>query len=80
MVVWDSSDAFGSEEQVANMFRFRNYEIDVQNHSWGNSTIQQLEERMYAHARDLEFEEAAHIRDQIGELKRGQFHPVIDAA
>ncbi len=43
-------------------------------------TIQQLEERMYAHARDLEFEEAAHIRDQIGELKRGQFHPVIDAA
>ena len=43
-------------------------------------TIQQLEERMYTHARDLEFEEAAHIRDQIGELKRGQFHPVIDAA
>ena len=43
-------------------------------------TIQQLEERMYAHARDLEFEEAAHIRDQIGELKRGQFHPIIDAA
>ena len=43
-------------------------------------TIQQLEERMYAHARDLEFEEAAHIRDQIEELKRGQFHPVIDAA
>ena len=43
-------------------------------------TIQQLEERMYAHARDLEFEEAANIRDQIGELKRGQFHPVIDAA
>jgi len=43
-------------------------------------TIQQLEERMYAHARDLEFEEAAQIRDQIGELKRGQFHPVIDAA
>lgn len=43
MVVWDSSDAFGSEEQVANMFRFRNNEIDVQNHSWGNSTIQQLE-------------------------------------
>jgi protein-arginine kinase activator protein McsA len=35
---------------------------------------------MYAHARDLEFEEAAHIRDQIAELKRGQFRPVIAAA
>ena len=42
--------------------------------------ITQLEDRMYAHARDLEFEEAAHIRDQIAELKRGQFHPVIAAA
>ena len=42
--------------------------------------IVQLEDRMYAHARDLEFEEAAHIRDQIAELKRGQFRPVIAAA
>ena len=29
---------------------------------------------------NLEFEEAAHIRDQIAELKRGQFRPVIAAA
>ncbi|HCK77074.1 MAG TPA: excinuclease ABC subunit B [Gammaproteobacteria bacterium] len=42
--------------------------------------IAQLEDKMYAHARDLEFEEAAHVRDQIAELKRGQFHPVIAAA
>ena len=42
--------------------------------------IVQLEDRMYAHARDLEFEEAAHVRDQIAELKRGQFRPVIAAA
>ena len=42
--------------------------------------IVELEDRMYAHARDLEFEEAAHIRDQIAELKRGQFRPVIAAA
>ena len=43
-------------------------------------TIQQLEEKMYTHARDLEFEQAAQLRDQITELKRGQFHPVIEAA
>ena len=43
-------------------------------------TIQQLEEKMYAHARDLEFEQAAQLRDEITALKRGQFHPVIEAA
>ncbi|MDP6677981.1 MAG: S8 family serine peptidase [Verrucomicrobiota bacterium] len=43
LVVWDSSDQFGTEEAVADMFQFRNNEIAVQNHSWGNSTIQQLE-------------------------------------
>ena len=43
-------------------------------------TIQQLAEKMYAHARDLEFEQAAQLRDQITALKRGQFHPVIEAA
>ena len=42
--------------------------------------IHQLEEKMYAYARDLEFEEAARIRDEISELKHGQFHPVIAAA
>ncbi|MCZ6771832.1 MAG: UvrB/UvrC motif-containing protein, partial [Proteobacteria bacterium] len=31
--------------------------------------VKQLEERMYRHARDLEFEEAAHIRDEIAALK-----------
>jgi len=39
-----------------------------------------LEEKMYDHARDLEFEQAAQLRDQITALKRGQFHPVIEAA
>ena len=29
----------------------------------------ELEERMYRHARDLEFEEAARVRDQIHRLK-----------
>jgi excinuclease ABC subunit B len=32
--------------------------------------IQQLEKQMYRHARDLEFEEAASIRDQISELRQ----------
>ena len=31
--------------------------------------VKQLEERMYRHARDLEFEEAARIRDEIAALK-----------
>jgi excinuclease ABC subunit B len=31
--------------------------------------IKQLEEQMYRHARDLEFEEAARLRDQIHEIR-----------
>ena len=31
--------------------------------------IQELEQRMYQHARDLEFEEAARIRDQLHRLR-----------
>jgi excinuclease ABC subunit B len=31
--------------------------------------IQELEQRMYQHARDLEFEDAAYLRDQIRKLK-----------
>ena len=31
--------------------------------------LKRLEEKMYQHARDLEFEEAAQIRGQIGKLK-----------
>jgi excinuclease ABC subunit B len=32
--------------------------------------IQKLEKRMYEHARDLEFEEAAQLRDEVAELRR----------
>ena len=31
--------------------------------------IRQLEEQMYQHARDLEFERAAEIRDEIARIK-----------
>ena len=31
--------------------------------------LKQLEDRMYKHARDLEFEDAARVRDQIRKLK-----------
>jgi excinuclease ABC subunit B len=31
--------------------------------------VQQLEKRMYQHARDLEFEQAAQLRDEINELR-----------
>ena len=33
--------------------------------------VKQLEQQMYAHARDLEFEEAARVRDQIRHLQAG---------
>jgi excinuclease ABC subunit B len=35
--------------------------------------LRQLEERMYRHARDLEFEEAARLRDEIADIKRSLF-------
>ena len=34
-----------------------------------SATVKTLEEDMYKHARDLEFEEAAVMRDQIEEIK-----------
>jgi len=42
-VVWDAGDSFGSELEVANMFKYRVNDIHVQNHSWGSSSIVQLE-------------------------------------
>ncbi|MCB1747440.1 MAG: excinuclease ABC subunit UvrB [Gammaproteobacteria bacterium] len=41
--------------------------------------IRQLEERMYRHARDLEFEEAARLRDEIGALKAGALEMPVGA-
>ena len=38
--------------------------------------IDALEQQMYEHARNLEFEEAAVIRDRLGELKREKFQGV----
>ncbi len=35
--------------------------------------LKELENRMYAHARDLEFEEAARVRDEIAALKEQHF-------
>lgn len=36
--------------------------------------IKKLEQRMYKHARNLEFEEAANVRDQINNIKEKIFH------
>ena len=33
--------------------------------------VRKLEQQMYTHARDLEFEEAARIRDQIHHIQTG---------
>ena len=43
LVVWTAGDDFGTEEQVADMFQYRNDAVHVQNHSWGSSTIEQLD-------------------------------------
>ena len=42
-VVWDAGDSFGTELEVANMFKHRVDAIHVQNHSWGSSSIEQLD-------------------------------------
>ena len=34
-----------------------------------SARIRQLEQKMYQHARDLEFEEAAAVRDQLHRIK-----------
>ena len=38
-----------------------------------NAKLKELENRMFEHARDLEFEEAARLRDEITALKESQF-------
>ena len=38
-----------------------------------NAKLKQLETRMYEHARDLEFEEAARVRDEISDIKEQYF-------
>ena len=43
LVVWDAGDDFGTEEEIADMFQYRNDRIAVQNHSWGTSTSAQLD-------------------------------------
>ena len=43
LVVWDAVDNFGTEEEIADMFQYRNDRIAVQNHSWGLSTSAQLD-------------------------------------
>ena len=47
------------------------YDISMEAAPVGNiaKELKRLEERMYQHARDLEFEEAAQTRDQIGKLR-----------
>ncbi len=42
--------------------------------------LKRLEDRMYQHARNLEFEEAAQLRDRIEALKKNQFIEVIKAS
>ena len=43
LVVWDAGDNFGTEEEIADMFQYRNDRIAVQNHSWGSYTSAQLD-------------------------------------
>ena len=42
--------------------------------------IETLEKRMYRHARDLEFEEAARLRDEINEARHQGFQRARDLA
>ncbi len=44
-----------------------------------NSLLQKLEKRMYEHARNLEFEQAAQVRDDIEAIKERYFKNLPDA-
>jgi subtilisin family serine protease/subtilisin-like proprotein convertase family protein len=41
-VVWDAGDNLVDEERLMDMFQFRSDLVGVQNHSWGNASVQQL--------------------------------------
>ena len=43
LVIWTAGDDFGTEEEVADMLQYRNDAVHIQNHSWGSSTIEQLD-------------------------------------
>ena len=45
------------------------YEYSRMTPEQGMKKVRQLEQKMYKHAKDLEFEEAARIRDEITRLK-----------
>jgi excinuclease ABC subunit B len=45
------------------------YEYSRMTPEQGMKKMRQLEQKMYKHAKDLEFEEAARIRDEITRLK-----------
>jgi excinuclease ABC subunit B len=45
------------------------YEAELRSPSEITKRIRQLEEKMYQLARDLEFEAAAQMRDEIGKLR-----------
>ncbi len=46
------------------------FDVDTNNPKALFKQIAELEEKMYAHARDLEFEDAARLRDQIEQLRQ----------
>jgi len=48
---------------------------DVHNPAEMTKTISKLEKEMYSHAKNLEFEEAAAIRDTIEHLRDGMLKP-----
>lgn len=42
LVIFDSTDSLGTEEQVMDAFQYRSNIVSVQNHSWGNASTPQL--------------------------------------
>ena len=42
LVIFDAFDNIASEEELMDMFQYRSNVVSVQNHSWGNSGIDQL--------------------------------------
>ena len=67
------SEKAGQEAEKLERDSQRQAELDVMSEKDVAREIKRLEKLMMTHAKDLEFEKAAHVRDQLGQLRAQAF-------
>ena len=67
------SEKAGQEAEKLERDSQRQAELDAMNEKDVAREIKRLEKLMMTHAKDLEFEKAAHVRDQLGQLRAQAF-------